>query len=107
MKRKRASEIFGTVDPNLRVIEGHRHLNKKDWKRSGGAVCPRCGKEAVRFRHGVCITCAQILNENLDRDEKKRAKQLKFVKAHNARIDKRKGSAKHSLSAGRNKIIYL
>ncbi len=99
MKRKRASELFGSVDPNLKVIDAsHRHPKKSlsDWEASGGAICPRCNEEAVRFRpqDGVCRQCADALNEKHFKDEKKRAKFLRFVKAHNARIDKRKGTAK-------------
>ncbi len=95
MKRKRVSEIFGSVDSNLKVIDAsHRHPKKplSDWEASGGAFCPRCNEEAVRFRpqDGVCRKCADALNEKQDRDEKKRAKFLRFVKAHNARIDKKR-----------------
>ena len=95
LKRKRASEIFGSVDPNLEVINAsHRHLKKplSNWEASAGAICPKCHEEAVRFRpeDGVCRQCADALNEKQDRDEKKRAKFLRFMKAHNARIEKRK-----------------
>lgn len=92
---KKASEIFHEVDPNLKVVEGHRHkrLTRKDWDNAGGAKCPRCNQEAVKFRgDGVCIQCAQVLNEKQDRDDKKRAKQLKFIKQHNARITKKRGA---------------
>ena len=98
MKRtKKASEIFHSVDPALNVIDrGKRKLRKKDWERAGGAVCPRCNQEAMRFRpqDGVCIPCAQELNLKQDRDDKKRDKQRKFIKQHNARIDRKKRAAK-------------
>jgi len=98
MQRKRASEIFASADPHLRVIDGgtyHRRLNEADWIKAGGAICPRCGWEAVRFRpeDGVCRQCADFLNDKKFSDEKKRAKFLRFVKAHNARVDKRERAA--------------
>lgn len=96
-RMKRASEIFHPVDPQLNVIDrGRRRTGRKgkgqDWKQAGGAVCPRCNQEAVRFRpeDGVCLQCAKDLNEKVDRDEKKRARQLKFIKQHNARIAKKR-----------------
>ena len=99
MKRaKKASEIFHPVDPALNVIDGGRRrkgkLTNKDWDRTGGAICPRCNHEAVRFRHrdGVCWDCARALNEKQDQDDKKRAKQLKFIKQHNARIDRKRAT---------------
>ena len=98
-KMKKASEIFHPVDPDLNVIDrGQRRTGRKgkgqDWERTGGALCPRCGQEAVRFRlqDGVCLQCVQVLNEKQNTDDKKRARQLKFIKQHNARIIKKKGS---------------
>jgi len=97
MKKKTASEILGAVDPHLTVIGGGRRRkhrsNQEDWKDSGGAVCPRCGEERVRFRpeDGNCRECATLLNEKQDQDEKKRANQLRYVKAHNARITRKRG----------------
>ena len=100
MKQKKASEIFGGVDPHLRVIDGGRRRKHSSsqviWDASGGTICPRCGEEKVRFRpeDGVCRQCAEALNEKELQDERKRAKVLKFVKAHNTRIDKRKRAAR-------------
>ena len=99
LKRKRASEIFGPVDPHLKVIDGGsrrrrtRRLSPEaqaDWDNLDGAKCPRCGKDAVRFRpeDGVCIFCAGVLNEKELRDESKRTRFLRYMKAHNARIDR-------------------
>ncbi len=91
---KKASEIFAKVDPNLRVFNASPYRHKKsNWEASGGAICPKCGEEAVRFRpqDGVCRQCANLLNEKFFKDEAKHAKFLRFVKAHNARIDRRKG----------------
>jgi len=103
VKRKRASEIFGAVDPHLKVIDGgSRRRNSKrpsakaeaDWNKLGGSKCPRCGIDALRFRpeDGVCVFCGQALNEKELRDERKRARFLKYMKAHNARINKGKRS---------------
>ena len=105
MIKKRASEIFAAVDPHLKVIDGGsrrrraRRLSPKgqaDWDNLGGAKCPRCGQDAVRFRpeDGVCIFCAGVLNEKELRDERKRARFLKFQKAHNARINRNRGVRK-------------
>lgn len=94
MKKRRASEIFGVVDPHLKVIDGGRRhkcrSSQEDWEASGGVICPRCGEEAIRFRSedGVCRQCADFLNDKKFSDDKKRAKFLRFVKAHNARIEK-------------------
>jgi hypothetical protein len=101
MKRKRASEIFAVVDPNLKVIDGgtrrrrHRKLSTQamlDWQKLGGTKCLRCGQDALRFRpqDGVCIFCAQKLNEKEIRDERKRARFLRFMRAHNAQIDRKR-----------------
>jgi len=97
MERKRASEIFGSVDPKLHVINGgQRNTGRKgkvrEWNQAGGALCPRCGLEAVRFRprDGLCLQCVRDIEENQEADEKKRARQLKFISQHNARITKRR-----------------
>lgn len=96
MKKKRASDIFHPVDPKLVVIGGHRRrkTTKKDWEMARGKVCPRCGQEALRFRprDGVCTNCARDLDEKQDRDDNKRARQLKFIKQHNARIDRKRAT---------------
>lgn len=100
MKRRRASEIFHPVDPGLNVIDRRRYTGRKgkahEWKQAGGVFCPQCNQEVVRFRphDGVCIECVRVLDEKQIRDEKKRAKQLKFINQHNARIAKRKGATK-------------
>ena len=96
MKRKKASEIFAAVDPHLKVIDGgtHRRHKKKesDWEKLNGAKCPRCGQDALRFRpeDGVCIFCAQKMNERELSEENKKARFLRFMRAHNARIDRNK-----------------
>ncbi len=99
LRQKRASEIFHPVDPGLKVIDGgSRRTGRKgkaqDWKKTGGAICPRCNQEAVRFRprDGVCVECVRALDEEQVQNDKKRARQLKFINKHNARIKKRKGA---------------
>jgi len=98
MSFKRASEIFGPVDPQLKVIDGgtRRHKKKElsDWEKLDGAKCPKCGKDALRFRpqDGVCMVCAGEANEKELRDERKRARFLRYMRAHNARIGKRSHS---------------
>lgn len=65
MKKKRASEIFGSVDPHLRVIDGGvrrsgrkpRVATVEDWERAGGICCSDCGQEVVRLNHGLCPRC--------------------------------------------------
>ena len=99
MGKKKLSQVLHEVDPGLKIIEGsvrRKTATSNDWILAGGALCSQCGLEAVRFCRGVCIKCAQDLNEKLDRDEKKRARQIKFVKQHNARINKKKKSASGS-----------
>jgi hypothetical protein len=63
---KRASEIFGEVDPHLTVIDGgtrHRHLSKpltqRDWDSAEGVICKICGQESFRLKGGVCIHCIE------------------------------------------------
>jgi len=95
MKRKKASEIFAAVDPHLKVIDGgtHRRHKKKesDWEKLNGAKCPQCGKDVLQFdpHRGVCISCARDMDEKEWREAKRREKLLRYVKSHNARIDKR------------------
>lgn len=100
MKTKKASEIFGQVDPKLKVVNGgtrrrgnhSRRLTNADWDKAEGDSCPRCGAKSLRFRpyDRVCISCGQYLDEKHDRDEKRQAKLQRQIKAHNARIDRRK-----------------
>lgn len=97
MKKKSASEIFHPVDPRLNVIGGYRRrkkTTKEDWERSAGDICPRCKKEALRFlpQAGLCFDCVHQSNEKQDRDDNKRAKQIKFIKRHNARIDRKRAT---------------
>ena len=64
VKRKRASEIFGEVDPHLTVIDGgtrRRHhskpLNQTNWDRAKGVICPGCGRETLQVINGLCPQC--------------------------------------------------
>jgi len=105
-KLKKASELFAAVDPHLKVIDGGSHRRQKrlsakaqaDWDKLDGSKCPRCGIDALRFRpqDGVCVFCGQALNEKELRDERKQARFLKYMTAHNARI---KGKRSHSSSS--------
>lgn len=69
---KRASEIFGAVDPHLRVIDGghrrhHKPLIGGDWERANCVAdplwgdslpaCPVCGNGTIRFLNGLCPEC--------------------------------------------------
>ena len=93
VKKLKASEIFAKVDPHLTVINsGRRKRSKNLWAATGGAICPRCGQEAVRFRplDGVCWLCARAQDEKQVRDGEKHTKLKRHIMAHNARIDKRK-----------------
>ena len=71
IKRKRASEIFGEVDPHLTVIAGgtrHRHrstpLTQKDWDRAKGIICQECGRETLQSIDGLCLQCANAKEAN-------------------------------------------
>ncbi len=111
MKPMKARELFAPVDPHLTVIDGgvHRRKGKRDeqeqedseaspghswaiteadWLAAGGTLCPRCEEETVKLRpqDKLCPRCAELADEKTIRDEKKRAKFLKYRKAHNARI---------------------
>ncbi len=98
MQKKKASELFASVDPHLKVIDGgirrKQHSKQEDWEAAGGGICPRCKEEVVRFRpqDGVCRACADSLNEKHFEDERKRAKQLRYMKAHNARINRKRAT---------------
>ena len=98
MIKKKASEIFAAVDPHLKVIDGGTRRRKKkelsDWEKLDGAKCPKCGRDALRFRpeDGVCMVCAGEANEKELRDERKQARFLRYMRSHNARIGKRSHS---------------
>ena len=61
MKREKASEIFGRVDPHLRVINGgiryKRRSNQEDWEKAGGVHCSECQQETARLVDGLCPQC--------------------------------------------------
>ena len=94
-KRSSISHILHEVDPNLTIITRSkgRKSNARNWEMAAGSECPRCHQKALRFRttDGVCIACVQAIEEKTERDDNKRAKILKYVKAHNARITKKRG----------------
>jgi len=101
-----STRVLKEVDPNLNIISGNHRKHKArmdnghipmfvdEWNKAGGAICPRCKQEAVRFRpqDGVCIKCARMLNEQIVRKENRLRKSMKFIKAHNARITKKKSN---------------
>ena len=84
MKKKTARELFAEVDPHLKVINGgtRKHGSvaqglepsphkrgvvgsnptrpTNNWEKAGGAFCPGCGAEVVRFQNGVCVECYNI-----------------------------------------------
>jgi len=84
-KRKRASEIFGEVDPHLRVIDGgtrrrHRSLPliQMEWERARGVNCKICGQESFRLKDGVCIHCLEK-NELEDVEEMGRKQTKRYL----------------------------
>lgn len=78
VKKKRASEIFGAVDPHLRVIDGgtrRRHqskpLTKRDWDRAKGITCQKCGRETLQSINGLCPQCSRTKEaERVEKQEK-------------------------------------
>lgn len=77
VKKKRASEIFGAVDPHLTVIDGgtrRRHrskpLTRNDWERARGVTCQVCGRETLQSINGLCPQCANAKEaERLEQQE--------------------------------------
>ena len=89
--KKTLGQVLRAVDPNLKIVPGGtRH--GENWSKSGGAICPGCGQEAVwlRPRDGLCRQCARALDEKFSKDKSKHTRFLKQMKAHNARIGKGK-----------------
>ena len=96
MKRKRASEIFGQVDPGLNVIDGGtRHRNPKrkardqsltmavseeppvstrhaitedDWEAAVPPLCPNCQQETLQLINGICPRCGRKVKERTDQE---------------------------------------
>jgi len=69
----------------------------EDWEAARGVDCPKCGKEVVRLRpqDGICLQCASALDNKYFKDKRKRDRLLKYIKAHNARVEgkKKKGNS--------------
>ena len=100
VKFKTASEIFHPVDPDLKVVDGGRRriprkVAEAAWKDAGGAICPRCRQEAVRFRvrDGVCSECAKLLNKEEEDTKERKVKLKRQIEVHNKRIDKKRRAA--------------
>lgn len=34
-------------------------LTNNDWDKAGGAFCPACSQETVRFEEGLCPSCVR------------------------------------------------
>lgn len=83
MKRKKASELFHQVDPDLKVIDGgthyhkrkSRHLTIEDWERTKGTICPNCGQEALRLVGGICLQCYNKMIAERERKKEDRAER--------------------------------
>ena len=79
MKRKRASEIFGSVDPNLHVIDASsrrrnkRRLTNQDWDNAEGVTCPNCHNETLRIVNGVCPRCNHSLEAEIVKKQEDKA----------------------------------
>lgn len=83
MRRKKASEIFNAVDPNLKVIDGGIHYHKhrlhhstnEDWEKLSGVYCSNCDQEAMRLIDGLCPQCYNRITaereEKLGREKEK------------------------------------
>lgn len=68
MIKRRASEVFREVDPDLKIINGGiqrtTHPRRKkpvmteaDWDAAGGLECPNCHNETVQLLDGLCPSC--------------------------------------------------
>ena len=71
MMKRRASEIFAAVDPNLTVIDGgtrrrHRYkpLTETDWDRAEGVLCQKCARDTLQVKDGLCPQCYRAREGN-------------------------------------------
>ena len=89
-----AEVVQGKVTKATLQGEGSSTTETSEWERAKGVVCPQCHREVfrVRLQDGVCIPCAYRQDDKYVRDREKRARFLRFMKRHNAKIGKRKGS---------------
>ena len=89
MRRKKASEIFGPVDPNLNVINAsHRPPKRKpmtirDWDNAAGVECPKCNEETLRIVNGLCPRCAN--REEAERVENQEVETMRRYYAQELR----------------------
>lgn len=67
----------------------------EEWERATGDPCPRCQELKLRFRpeDGLCISCGEYVDNKRDRDEERKARLLRAIRAHNTRVDRRKEKA--------------
>lgn len=74
---KPSSRLLRQVDPDLKIVSGNHRKKKsaslEDWKNAGGASCPECGQETVRFLNGLCPTCARRVEEESEEQMEDRA----------------------------------
>ena len=62
----------------------------KIWDPAAGDLCNGCGVQRLRFtvrdNRVLCIQCARNHDRREELAEQKRARQTRFIKAHNARV---------------------
>lgn len=79
VRYKKAKEIFGQVDPNLRVVSAGRHkktvkreetemVSVNDWENAKGRMCSKCGRECFRVIDSLCSLCN---NKKVAKDDRK------------------------------------
>jgi len=92
MRRKRASEIFATVDPHLTVIDGGRRRKKPEvsayrpepmtdeqWDKAGGVTCNGCGRETLRLIDGLCPECSGVVRTEAEEQIEKKAMRRYYM----------------------------
>ena len=55
-------------------------MDSAEWASAGGAACPKCRGETVRFLEGVCPSCFKTMDaERTERMEKRIKKRQAFA----------------------------
>lgn len=85
MRRKRASEIFGPVDPDLKVIDGGTRRRRKkspetEWEQAAGVICPECRRETLRLEDGLCPQCARAKENKREEDQEDSAMKRHYLR---------------------------